>query len=60
MNDEVDFLHAGKHENLLHIDAMILTEMVKHFQSFQNSKFTMSVQYLRKENRDEVDFLQAD
>ena len=60
MNDEVDFLHAGKHENLLHIDTMILTEMVKHFQSFQNSKFTMSVQYLRKEVRDEVDFLQAD
>ena len=60
MNDEADFLHAGKHENLLQIDTMILMEMVKHFQSFQNSKFTMSVQYLRKEVRDEVDFLQAD
>ena len=60
VNDEVDFLHAGKHENLLHIDTMILTEMIKHFQSSQNSKFTMSVQDLKKEDRDEVDFLRAD
>ena len=57
VNDKVDFLHAGKHENLLQIDTMILMEMVKHFQSSQNSKFTMSVQYLKKEVRDEVDFL---
>ena len=42
VNDEVGFLHAGKHENLLQIDTMILMEMVKHFQSSQNSKFTMS------------------
>ena len=51
VNDEVDFLHAGKHENLLQIDTMILMEMVKHFQSSQNSKFTIS----RK-----VDFLHTD
>ena len=56
VNDEVDFLHAGKHENLLQINAMILMEMVKYFQSSQNSKFTMSVQHLKKEVRDEVDF----
>ena len=60
VNDEVDFLHAGKHENLLQIDTMILMEMVKHFQSSQNSKFTMSVQYLKKEDRDKVNFLHAD
>ena len=60
MNDKVDFLHAGKHENLLQIDTMILMDMVKHFQSFQNSKFTMSVQYLKKEDSDDVDFLHAD
>ena len=39
---------------------MILMEMVKYFQSSQNSKFSMSVQYLKKEFRDEVDFLHAD
>ena len=60
VNDEVYFLHAGKHENLLQIDSMILMEIVKHFQSSQNSKFTMSVQYLKKEVRDEVEFLHAD
>ena len=43
VNDEVDFLHAGKHENLLQIATMILMEMVKHFQNSQDSKFTMSV-----------------
>ena len=60
VNDKVDFLHAGKHENLLQIDTMILMDMVKHFQSFPNSKFTMSVQYLKKEDSDDVDFLHAD
>ena len=34
--------------------------MVKHSQSFQNSKFAMSLQYLKKEVKDEVDFLHAD
>ena len=30
--------------------------MVKHSQSSQNSKFTMSLQYPKKEVRDEIDF----
>ena len=34
--------------------------MVKHSQSSQNSKFAMSLQYLKKELRDEVDFLCPD
>ena len=54
------FWHVGKHENLLQIDTMILMEMVKHFQSSPNSKFTMSAQYLKREVRDVVDFLNAD
>ena len=53
-------MHAGKHENLLQIDIMVLMDMVKHFQSSQNSKFTISVQYLKKEDSDDVDFLHAD
>ena len=56
VSDEVDFLHADKHESLLQIDTMILIGIVKHSQSSQNSKFTMSLQYLKKEVRDEVDF----
>ena len=35
-------------------------QMVKHFQSSQNSKFAMSLQYLKKEVRDEFDFLHGD
>ena len=43
VNDDVHFLHAGKHENLLQIDTMILMEIVNHFQSSQNSsKFKLS------------------
>ena len=51
------FLHADKHEILLKTDTVILMRIVKHSQSFQNSKFTMSLQYLKKEVKDEVDFL---
>ena len=54
------FLYADKHEGLLQIDSMILMGMVKHPQSPQNSKFAMSLQYLKKEVKDEVDFLHAD
>ena len=56
MNDEVDFLHVGKNKNLIQIDTIILMGMVKHFESSQNSKFAVSLQYLKIEVRDEVDF----
>ena len=59
MNDKVEFLHADKHESLLQIDTMILMGMVKHSQSFQNSEFAMSLQYLQKK-LDEFDVLHAD
>ena len=44
--DEVDFLHADKHESLIQIETMVLMGMAKHSQSSQNSKFAMSLQYL--------------
>ena len=47
VSDEVDFLHADKHETLLQIDTMILMGMVK-YSSSKNSKFAMSLQYLNK------------
>ena len=56
----VDFLHADKYESLLQIDSMILMGMIKHSQSSQNSKFAMSLQYLKKEVKDEVGILHAD
>ena len=54
MSDAVDFLHADKHESLLQTDTIILMEMAKYSQSSQNSKFAISLQYLKKEVRDEV------
>ena len=39
---------------------MILMGMVKHSQSSQNGNFAMSLQYLKKEVLEEVDFLHAD
>ena len=49
VSDEVDFLHGDKHKSLLQIDTTIWMEIVKHFQSSQNIKFAMSLQYLKKE-----------
>ena len=51
MGDEIDFLHPNKHESLLQIDTMTLIGIVKHSQSFQNSKVTMSSQSIKKEVR---------
>ena len=60
VSDEVDCLHADKHQSFLHIKTMILMGMVKHSQSSYNSKFVIFLQYLKKKVRDEVDFLHAD
>ena len=54
MSDEVDVLHAGRHEGF---DSV---RMVKNSQSSQNSKFAMSLKYLKKRVKAEVDFLHAD
>ena len=54
------FFLADKHESKLHIDSMVLIVMVKHSQSLPKTKFVMSLQYLRKQVRDEVAFLHAD
>ena len=58
VSDEVDFLHVKKHESSIQIETMMIFDgdMVKQSQSSQNSKFAMSLQYLKKEVRDEVDF----
>ena len=53
------FFLADKHEGMLQIDTMVFMVIVKHFQSSPKSKFVMSLQYLKKEVRDEVDFLHA-
>ena len=44
VSNEVDFLHADKHESFLQIDTIIFDGMVTRSQSFQCSKFAMSLQ----------------
>ena len=56
VSDEIDFLYANKHESLLQIDTMTLIGILKHSQSYQNSKVTMPLQYIKKEVRKGVHF----
>ena len=39
---------------------MLLLVIARHAQNTQNSKFVISLQYLKKEGKDESDFLHAD
>ena len=57
---EGDFLSADKHQGFTQVDTtilgvLLLMGMIKHSQSSQNSKFAMSLQYLKKEVKDDVD-----
>ena len=45
---------------MLQSDTIILMGMVKHFQSSQKRNFVMILQHLKKEVRDENDFLHTD
>ena len=60
VSDGIDFLHANKHEILLQIDTMTLIGILKHSQSFQNSKVIMFLQYIKKEVSKGVHFYLAD
>ena len=67
------FLHADKHQSVLKVYfntlgvkvsykliLFLLMDMIKHSQSTQINKFAISVQYLKKEVREEVHFLYLD
>ena len=73
VRDEVDTLHAHIHQSFLQADfntlgirasykviLSLLMGMIKHCQSTQNNKFAILLQYLKKEVRDGVHFLDAD
>ena len=53
------FLREDKHQHLLQAGSIVLLVITRHAQSTQNSKSVTSLQYLKKERRDEVDFLHA-
>ena len=56
MRDEVDFLLADKHESFLQVDSITLGVRCQVSQSTQNSKFPISLQYLKENVKDKVDF----
>ena len=71
--DEVFFLHEDKHQSFIQVECntlgvkvsykvilSLLMDMIKHFQSFKSNKFAISLQYLKKEVRNEVHFLHTD
>ena len=55
--DEVDCMHADKHQTILQFDTINLSGHGQACPNTINSKFSKSFQYLKKEVRDEVDFL---
>ena len=67
VKDEVDFLHADKHQSFLQVDfntlgikvsykviLSCLIGLIKYSQSTQSNKFAISLKYLKKEVRDGV------
>ena len=60
MKTSIFYMQINMKTCYIQIDTMILMGIIKHSQSFQNSKFTMSLQYFKKEVRDKVDFLHVD
>ena len=53
--DEVDFLHADKHQTFRKLMPSLLVGMVIYAQKIQNNKFAKSLKYLDKELWNEVD-----
>ena len=58
VRDEVDFLHADKHQNFpqVHFNTLsikvilsLLMSMIKHSQSTQSNKISIALQYLKNE-----------
>ena len=62
MSDEVDLLHADKHQNFPQVDfntlsikvfckviLSLLMGMIKHSQSTQSNKLSIALQYLKNE-----------
>ena len=72
--DEVDFLHVDTHQSFPQVDfstldinisckvtlSLLMKGMIKHSKSTQSNKFTISLQYLKKEVRHRIHFLHTD
>ena len=73
VRDELHFWYADKHQSFLQVDfntlvikvsykmiLSLLMGMIKHSQSTQSNKFVISVQYPKKEVRNEIHFSHVD
>ena len=73
VRDEVEFLHADKHQSFLQVDfnnlgikvsykviLSLLIVIIKHSQSTQSNKFAIYLQYIKKEISNGIHFLHAD
>ena len=60
VNGEVYFWFGEKHRNSLQVDLLFWVFVARHAQSTQNNKFAISLQYLKENWKNEVDFLLAD
>ena len=60
MNDEVYFRQGDKYQSFLQGDTTILCVYNQACPKYPNNKFTISLQYHKKNVKDEVDFLLAD
>ena len=56
MKNELDLLPTDKRQRFLHIAIIILGVCGQACPITQNIKFAMSLQYLKKEVKDKVDF----
>ena len=60
MGDEVEFLPADRLKSFLQDRSITLGVINQQIQSTKYNKFTISLQYLKENMKDEVDFLPAD
>ena len=57
---EFDVLPVDKDENFLQVDNITVGVRSQVSPKYRNNKFTISLQYLNENVKDEVDFLSAD
>ena len=56
----MQFFHKDNYQNFNKLVVSFLLVLARHIESTQNSKLVISLQYLKREQMDEVDFLHAD
>ena len=55
MGDEVEFLPADKHKSFLQDNSITLVVISQTGPKYQNNQFTISLQYLKENMKDDVE-----